>query len=299
MPSPRYTVTIANQKAGTTRRLTLSRRGLAGMVVGTFGAFALAGLLVGGASQLQLATLEAENEALRVQNESYLVATGEFANQIAELQTALAELGSLAELDPATKRAIDRLPAIVRARAMGGDVAVPAARVTAPAPSPEGTFSQLQSVLTALEAGLTSVRTHFENQHALARATPTIWPAAGWLSSAYGNRKDPFTGAPDFHPGLDISANRGTPVRAPADGKVELAGVNGNYGKSVLLEHGYGLSTRFGHLSSYVVRTGQAVKRGDLLGYVGSTGRATSAHLHYEVLLNGSPINPLRLLTRP
>ena len=109
----------------------------------------------------------------------------------------------------------------------------------------------------------------------------------------------PFSGAPDFHPGLDISADRGTEVRAPADGVVEAAGLNGNYGKSIVLAHGYGLSTRFGHLSSYVVRSGQPVKRGDLIGYVGSTGRATSSHLHYEVLLNGSPINPLRLLTRP
>jgi murein DD-endopeptidase MepM/ murein hydrolase activator NlpD len=298
MPSPRYTLTIASQTSRTTRRVSLSRRGLAGLVVGTFSAFALAGLMVGGASQLQLATLQAENESLRLQNESYLVATGEFATQISELQSAITELSSLAELDPATKRAIDRLPAVVRARAMGGDVAVPATR-TAAVPSPERTFSRLQSVLSVLEAGLMSVRTHLENQQTLARATPTIWPAAGWLSSAYGNRKDPFTGAPDFHPGLDISAYRGTPVRAPADGTVELAGVNGNYGKSILLAHGFGLSTRFGHLSSYVVRSGQAVKRGDLIGYVGSTGRATSSHLHYEVLLNGSPINPLRLLTRP
>jgi murein DD-endopeptidase MepM/ murein hydrolase activator NlpD len=181
---------------------------------------------------------------------------------------------------------------------MGGDVAVPAVRMAGLATA-EGTFGRLQQILGVLELGLASVRAQFESQQALARATPTIWPAAGWLSSAYGKRLDPFTGAPDFHTGLDISAHRGTPVRAPADGTVELAGTNGNYGKSVLVGHGFGLATRFGHLSSFVVRAGQSVKRGDLIGYVGSTGRATSPHLHYEVLLNGSPINPLRLLTRP
>jgi murein DD-endopeptidase MepM/ murein hydrolase activator NlpD len=257
-----------------------------------------AGLLVGGANQAQVAALQAENEGLRAQNESYLLAAGELTNQITDLQDAISELSSLADLDPATRRAIDRLPAIVRARAMGGDVAVAMARSSA-LPSPERTFGKLRDLLVTLADGLESARTRFEKQQALARATPAVWPVAGWLSSNYGSRKDPFTGGPDFHPGLDISANRGTPVRAPADGIVETAGVNGNYGRSVLLEHGFGLSTRFGHLSAFVVRSGQKVHRGDIIGFVGATGRATSSHLHYEVLLNGAPINPLRLLTRP
>jgi murein DD-endopeptidase MepM/ murein hydrolase activator NlpD len=296
MLSPRYTVTIA--KHGTVRRFRVSRGLLLALGTLTLAVCGFAGLFVGGVSQTRLDALVAENEALRLQNESYLVATGELTTQISGLQAAITELSGLAEIDPMTRGAMDRLPAIVRARAMGGDVAVRAAR-TAPLASPERTLTQLQSVLATLEAGLTSVRSYFENQQALARATPTLWPAAGWLSSAFGNRKDPFNGSPDFHAGLDISANRGTPVRAPADGTVEHAGVNGNYGKSVLLVHGFGLGTRFGHLSSYVVRPGQRVKRGDLIGYVGATGRATSSHLHYEVLLNGSPINPLRLLARP
>ena len=109
--------------------------------------------------------------------------------------------------------------------------------------------------------------------------------------------KDPFTGEPDFHPGLDISADRGTPVRATADGTVESAGYNGNYGNSIVVDHGFGIATRFGHLSQLQrCAPGQQVKRGEVIGYVGSTGRATSPHLHYEILLNGQPINPLRLL---
>jgi murein DD-endopeptidase MepM/ murein hydrolase activator NlpD len=121
----------------------------------------------------------------------------------------------------------------------------------------------------------------------------------GWLSSAFGNRRDPFDGTPEFHAGLDIAADRGTPVRATADGTVLTAGLNGNYGYSVLVEHGFGISTRFGHLSRFAVRPGQRVRRGEAIGFVGSTGRATSPHLHYEILMNGKPINPLVLLARP
>jgi murein DD-endopeptidase MepM/ murein hydrolase activator NlpD len=115
----------------------------------------------------------------------------------------------------------------------------------------------------------------------------------------FGNRKDPFTGGPDFHSGLDISANAGSPIRATADGTIESAGYAGNYGNAVVVNHGFGISTRYGHMSRIAARKGQTVKRGDVIGFVGSTGRATSAHLHYEVLLNGQTINPLRLLARP
>jgi murein DD-endopeptidase MepM/ murein hydrolase activator NlpD len=157
----------------------------------------------------------------------------------------------------------------------------------------------LKGLLGAIESRLASVKTNVESQQALARSTPSIWPLAGWLSSSYGNRRDPFTGGADFHPGLDIAADKGTPVRATADGTVQAAAYNGNYGNAVLVEHGYGISTRFGHLSAFAVRPGQQVRRGDVVGYVGATGRATSPHLHYEILLNGRQINPLRLLAKP
>jgi murein DD-endopeptidase MepM/ murein hydrolase activator NlpD len=119
------------------------------------------------------------------------------------------------------------------------------------------------------------------------------------LSSGFGRRSDPFDGGADFHPGLDIAADRGTPIYATADGTIESAGFHGNYGNSVLIDHGFGINTRFGHLSRVVVRGGQTIRRVVVLGYVGATGRATSAHLHYEILLYGRPINPLRLLARP
>jgi murein DD-endopeptidase MepM/ murein hydrolase activator NlpD len=297
MPSPKYTVLIANRRTGAVRRLTLSRR------VALLGGGALVALpllmvtSMTGANRYEMATLAAANDSLRAENESFRVATGELADQIATLQSTLGELTSASELDPETRAAIERLPAVVRSRAAGGGSI--ASGATKAATSPESTFGILRGLLGVIETRLASVRSDIEQTQALGRATPTMWPVAGWLTSRYGMRRDPFTGENDFHSGLDISANRGTPVRATADGVIESAGYQGNYGNAILVEHGFGIATRYGHLSGYAVRVGQRVKRGDVIGYVGSTGRATSSHLHYEILVLGQPFNPLRLLTRP
>ena len=130
-----------------------------------------------------------------------------------------------------------------------------------------------------------------------------IWPLAmdgvQILSSPYGTRLHPRSGGERFHRGLDLRADQGTPVYAVADGRVERSGWSGAYGNLILLSHAFRLSTRYGHLSRFAVRPGQQVARGDVIGYVGSTGRSTGSHLHYEVLANGRPINPLQLLTQP
>jgi murein DD-endopeptidase MepM/ murein hydrolase activator NlpD len=143
---------------------------------------------------------------------------------------------------------------------------------------------------------LTTVRSDVDKRNALAAATPSIWPAHGWLSSNVGARKDPITGGADYHEGLDISADHGSPVFATADGTIKQAAREGSYGNLVTIDHGYGLETRYGHLSRYHVKQGAKVKRGDVVGYVGSTGRSTGSHLHYEVRVNGRLLNPLQLL---
>ena len=112
-----------------------------------------------------------------------------------------------------------------------------------------------------------------------------------------GNRVDPMTGGSDFHAGLDIAGDKGQPVFATAAGTVVSADYHGNYGNFVTIDHGYGLETRYGHLQSFEVKKGAKVQRGDIIGRVGATGRATGTHLHYEVLANGALLNPLRLLT--
>lgn len=298
MRSPRYTILIANRNTGAVRRLSLTRR----TVALTFGALVFVPLLIGlGASRVdpvELESLRLANESLRIENESYRVATGELAEQISSLQAALTQLGQQATLDPAAREALDRLPAVVKSRAAGGAVAAEVAAAL-PQTSPDTTIGVLKGLLGALESGLETVKSTVESQQALARATPSIWPLAGWLSSGYGNRRDPFDGTADFHPGLDIAAAKGTPIRATADGVVTSAAFNGNYGNAVLIEHSSWISTRYGHLSRFAVRAGQEVRRGEVIGYVGATGRATAAHLHYEILLNGQAINPLRLLARP
>ena len=156
----------------------------------------------------------------------------------------------------------------------------------------------MRDVLGAIENRLDAVRTDVERRRSLADATPSIWPVAGWLTSAFGNRRDPFTGGSDFHPGLDISASRGEQVLAPAIGTVSTAGWNGSYGNMVAIDHGYGIVTKYGHLSRFAVMHGQQVNRGDVIGFVGSTGRSTSPHLHYEIWVNGKLTNPMKLLAR-
>ena len=171
--------------------------------------------------------------------------------------------------------------------------------LTAALVSPENTFGVLRDLLDALENRLQLVRNNVEHGKALAAATPSIWPAHGWLTDAYGFRRDPFTGDPDFHPAVDISADRGRPVYATAAGTVRSAGRSGAYGNLIEIDHGFGLMTRYGHLSSFRVKQGDRVTRGKLIGQVGATGRATGTHLHYEVWADGKPVNPLRLLASP
>ena len=132
----------------------------------------------------------------------------------------------------------------------------------------------------------------FKNQKSLLSSTPSIWPTRGWVTSNFGFRKSPFTGLREKHEGWDIAARNGSPVRATADGVVVVEGREYGYGNLVEVDHGYGLVTRYGHNSKHLVKVGDRIKRGQVVSLVGSTGRSTGPHLHYEVLLHGVPVNP-------
>jgi hypothetical protein len=121
---------------------------------------------------------------------------------------------------------------------------------------------------------------------------PSRWPIRGAVNSEFGNRQDPWTKAPEFHAGLDIQADSGTAVRAPAAGTVVVAGRYAEYGNAVIIDHGQDIKTLYGHLSKFVATPGQAVERGAVIAYSGNTGRSSGPHLHYEILIKGKAVNP-------
>jgi murein DD-endopeptidase MepM/ murein hydrolase activator NlpD len=129
-----------------------------------------------------------------------------------------------------------------------------------------------------------------------AAEAPSLWPVEGRLTSNFGERVDPFNGEGAFHSGLDISVPYGTPVHAAADGVVTAAEFMNGYGRLITLDHGHGISTRYGHLSGFAITPGQHVRRGQVIGYVGTTGRVTSPHLHYEVRIQSVPVDPHKYL---
>lgn len=302
MHARRYTVVIADRSSGVVRRVTISLRPFLTAVVLAAAVPILIGLGAKWSARADVAQLEAANSALLVENGSYRAATGQLTTQIQSLESVIDDLGARAHLDPQQARAMQKLPAVVKSHATGGaqvreSAASELSKIALT--SPEDTFGVLRDLLQGLENRLSSVRRVVERREALAAATPSIWPAHGWLTGTFGGRSDPFTNEPAFHSGLDISTDKGQPVYATADGEVDVASYTGDYGNLIQIKHEFGLTTRYGHLSAFNVKVGQKVSRGDVIGYVGATGRATGAHVHYEILANGKLLNPLQLLTQP
>ena len=153
-------------------------------------------------------------------------------------------------------------------------------------------IDQLESASFDQEQDFTSLMGQLHEKKNLLACTPSIRPAKGWISSRFGYRISPFTGRRELHSAYDVANREGTPIIAPANGVVTYIGKKGAYGKLMIINHGYGLVTRYGHLKSFDVKKGTKVKRGDVIAKMGNTGRSTGPHLHYEVRLNGVPVNP-------
>jgi murein DD-endopeptidase MepM/ murein hydrolase activator NlpD len=156
--------------------------------------------------------------------------------------------------------------------------------------------SALKKRMENLDASFDRLEQAWGERLKVLASTPSLAPVSGFFSDGFGWRRDPIDGSREFHKGVDIVAPSGTPVRASADGLVTAAGRMAGYGSMIHLAHGYGLGTRYGHLSRVMVTPGQRVKRGDVIGLVGSTGRSTGPHLHYEVFRTGVQVDPRKYL---
>ena len=156
--------------------------------------------------------------------------------------------------------------------------------------------SALQKRMENLDTSFDRLEQAWGERLKVLSSTPSLAPVSGFFSDGFGWRRDPIDGSREFHKGVDIVAPTGTPVRAPADGLVTASGRMAGYGAMIHLAHGYGMGTRYGHLSRLMVAPGQRVKRGDVIGLVGSTGRSTGPHLHYEVFRTGVQVDPRKYL---
>ena len=155
---------------------------------------------------------------------------------------------------------------------------------------------QLDLVSNSQENGFDTLVIGLEHKQNLLASTPAIQPVNGWITSGFGYRTSPFTGKKVFHNALDIANQEGTPVSAPANGIITFVGQKRLLGNLIIIDHGFGMVTKYGHLQKILKKRGETVKRGEIIGLVGSTGRTTGPHLHYEVQLNGVPVNPKRYI---
>ncbi|HEX9984555.1 MAG TPA: M23 family metallopeptidase [Thermoanaerobaculia bacterium] len=229
----------------------------------------------------ELSKLRRENKELQVANE-------QFGNSVESLRTQLRTVE-----DRTRKLAIIAGITTLDETSQGGSGGVRNDEITNPYRDDVDKMSFRSS---RVAKDLSVLEQKFVAQSQLLSSTPSIAPVRGILTDGFGGRSDPFTGESGQHNAIDVSAAVGAPVRSPADGIVVKAEWANGYGNVVYLSHGYGYSTRYGHLSQFGVRPGQRIKRGDVIGYVGSTGRSTGPHLHYEVRVNNNPVNPLEYI---
>ncbi len=285
--SRRFPVPANGRKAS--RRFNLRTRRLVALV-GAFlvAPFALGLYDLGSTVRATIDDLRARNAQLALDASVHRKAAEHLNGQLPALLAAVEDLAERIGMDPAVRTAVEHLPDATQA--------TPGRPDSDELDAAGEIFEQLRDLLESLQDALDVVTLGVAHREALADATPTIWPADGWISAGYGYRDDPFTGQRDFHPAVDISTRKGQPVYATAAGRVTRASRNGAYGNLVEINHGFGLTTRYGHLSEFIVAAGDTVVRGDVIGSVGATGRATGHHVHYEVRADGRAINPRRLL---
>ena len=237
--------------------------------------------------------LEAENTSLKIQKKNLELSTRKLSSKLIALESLSEKLTTLIENDPFNKR----FPKLNIAGIGGSRIDYSTADLLGRSDM-LSRVELLKDRTTEVEGQLRMLEQRAERTAFLKRTTPTIWPVQGRITSHYGSRLDPFNGDPEMHLGLDISGLYGSTVVAPADGVVIYSQRKAAYGNLVIIDHGNGLTTRHGHLSRFHVRAGQKVQKGEVIGYLGTSGRTTAPHLHYEVRQNDRPVNPRNYLPR-
>jgi murein DD-endopeptidase MepM/ murein hydrolase activator NlpD len=280
-----YTCIIVPDASQQLHKIRIPVKGLYVLAaIGALSFFAAVGLgfhYIGMATRMSgYESLEAENAKLKVDTRQLRLSTTKLGRQILALEDEAASINKAFDSDPLFRR-ISRSTGSV-----GG------AKADILTSELEG---NLHSSVDAIRSRMEDLETHLSllsEKTRRIRQTPTIWPLNGNIGSHYGSRLDPFTRDAETHLGIDIVASKGTEIKATADGIVRVAAREGQYGNLVVLEHPDGLSTRYGHLSKFKVKAQETVKKGQVIGFVGMTGRTTGPHLHYEVRLNDRPVNP-------
>jgi murein DD-endopeptidase MepM/ murein hydrolase activator NlpD len=227
----------------------------------------------------ELAKLRRENLELEKFNEQYSRSVETLRGQLDTVEEKTRKLAIIAGVET------------LQSGSAGG---VGGARISDPivATPVEDEVDKMKYESDRIAGELQRLEKELNRRYAMLSARPSIAPVKGILTDGFGGRRDPFTGGAASHPAVDT----GRPVRAPADGRVFKAEWANGYGNVIFISHGYGFSTRYGHLSKFNVKPGDKVRRDQIIGYVGSTGRSTGPHLHYEVRLNNRPVNPLEYI---
>lgn len=291
MRSRLHTIVFVPHSQKRTRQFRVSSRWLTAVAVAAvlvlgFVSWATVAHVRSAAELRDLARVESENEELRRANDSFEASISRLQQALTDAEDRTRELSIVAGLEQMVGAEPENRPSETGA---GGSYPSPAA------PNVYD-LSLLEARASRLDGQLDEVSGAVENRMLLLRSTPMISPVRGVINSGFGFRRDPITGQRAHHDGLDISADRGQEVVATADGIVVRAERAGNLGRAVYVVHRFGYETRFGHLSKILVEEGQEVRRGDTLGRVGNSGRATGYHLHYEVRLGGDNRDPFEFM---
>jgi murein DD-endopeptidase MepM/ murein hydrolase activator NlpD len=289
MKNRKYDIIVLSDEHANQRQFSLSKRAITmavgSVILGILGLMAMGYYMLRDFSaESQVAELQRQNDELKMANERYLEASVEMERKLNQFDEKTSKLALLVGVEPGD----------FQADGIGG----PDVLDQELSRYLRYDLGLLEQKTELLEQRLSDLDGAFKTKTDLLDSTPSILPAHGWLSSGFKYRTDPFTKKKTWHNGLDISCVRGTPIYAPAKGVVSYKGYQGGFGNLLEISHGDGLKTKFAHLDKFNVSKGQRVKRGDLIGYVGSTGRSTAPHLHYEIHKNGKALNPMKYIIR-